>query len=123
MNRKQWKEFAAAVLMGAALAGVIILLAGCNTDIDFRKKALAAEIKVYGLDAEIPSTTSDESLARIRIGVVTTRYISAPDGGRASIETEYSDLNFWTLSGSAKSKLCVENNPAFTSTATDSKAE
>lgn len=120
MNRKQWKELAAAVLMGAALAGVIILLAGCNTDIDFRKKALAAEIKVYGLDAEIPSTTSDESLARIRIGVVTTRYISAPDGGRASIETEYNDLNFWTLSGSAKSKLSVENNPASASDITDS---
>lgn len=119
MNNKEWM---AVVVLGLALGILLLCLCGCNTDIDFRKKALAAEIKVYGLDAEIPSTTSEESIARIRIGVVTTRYISAPDGGKASIETEYNDINFWTLSGSAKSKLCVENNPS-TSTSSDSSVK
>lgn len=96
---------------GAILLFIAVLLGcmlGCNS-VDFKKKALAAEIKVYGLDAEVPSTTADESIARIRLGVVTTRYISAPEGGTAEISTEYEDVNFWTLSGSAKSTLKVSN--------------
>lgn len=119
MNKKEWIGVA---VLGMALGILLLCLCSC-TSIDFRKKALAAEIKVYGLDAEIPSTTSEESVARVRIGVVTSRYISAPDGGKASIETEYNDLNFWTLSGSAKSKLCVENNPVSSSTSTDSSVK
>lgn len=99
-----WKTVAF-LLFVAVLLGSLV---GCGS-IDFKKKALAAEIKVYGLDAEVPSMSAEESIARIRLGVVTTRYISAPDGGTAEISTEYNDVNFWTLSGSAKTTMKVSN--------------
>jgi len=108
MNKSQWLKLFSALAFASLCAGLLLMASGCAS-VDFRKKALAAEIKVYGLDIEVPSSTTEESFARVRLGVVTSRYISAPDGGKASIETEYEDVNIWTLSGSAKSKLSVEN--------------
>ncbi len=110
LTLNQWLKLLASLAFIVLCAVALMILSGCAS-VDLRKKAVAAECKVYGLDVEIPSTTSDESLARIRIGVVTSRYISAPEGGAAGIETEYEDVNIWTLSGSAKSKLSVENSP------------
>ena len=99
-----WKTVAFLLFVAVLLGSMV----GCNS-VDFKKKALAAEIKVYGLDAEVPSMSAEESIARIRLGVVTTRYVSAPDGGTAEISTEYNDVNFWTLSGSAKTTMKVSN--------------
>lgn len=99
-----WKTVAFLLFVAVLLGSMV----GCNS-VDFKKKALAAEIKVYGLDAEVPSMSAEESIARIRLGVVTTRYISAPDGGTAEISTEYDDVNIWTLSGSAKTSMKVSN--------------
>lgn len=99
-----WKTVAFLLFVAVLLGSMV----GCNS-VDFKKKALAAEIKVYGLDAEVPSMSAEESIARIRLGVVTTRYVSAPDGGTAEISTEYDDVNFWTLSGSAKTTMKVSN--------------
>lgn len=99
-----WKTVAFLLFVAVLLGSMV----GCNS-VDFKKKALAAEIKVYGLDAEVPSMSAEESIARIRLGVVTTRYVSAPDGGTAEISTEYDDVNFWTLSGSAKTSMKVSN--------------
>ena len=99
-----WKTVAFLLFVAVLLGSMV----GCNS-VDFKKKALAAEIKVYGLDAEVPSMSAEESIARIRLGVVTTRYISAPDGGTAEISTEYDDVNIWTLSGSAKTTMKVSN--------------
>lgn len=100
-----WKTVAFLLFVAVLLGSMV----GCNS-VDFKKKALAAEIKVYGLDAEIPSMPGGEgSIARVRLGVVTSRYVSAPDGGEAEIKTEYDDINFWTLSGSAKTSMKVSN--------------
>ncbi len=108
MTKNQWLKLFSALAFASLCAGLLLMASGCAS-VDFRKKAVAVEGKVYGLDVEIPSTNAGESVARIRLGVVTSRYISAPEGGEAKIETEHEDVNIWTLSGSAKSKLSVEN--------------
>lgn len=89
------------------LIALLIFMTGCAS---LKEKSVAGEVKVYGLDAEVPSVDGSSSFAKIRLGVVTTRWITAPEGGKASIKTKYNDINIWSLSGSAESELTVENN-------------
>lgn len=86
---------------------VMFVMCGCA---NLKEKSVAGEVKVYGMDAEVPSVDGSSSFAKIRLGVVTTRWITAPEGGKASINTKYNDINIWSLSGSAESTLTVENN-------------
>jgi len=94
-----------------ALFGAMIMMSLCSCGIiDFREKALATETKVIGFDAEIPGAfNSGASLAILRLGYISHKYISAPDGGKATINDEYKDISIWKLAGSGESNLSAEN--------------
>jgi hypothetical protein len=86
-------------------------LSGCGM-IDFREKSLATETKGVYLDASVPTFySSGPSFCSIKLGFMVNKYMSAPDGGKASIEDEYNNVSIWTLSGSGKSKLSIQNDP------------
>lgn len=87
------------------LVMLMLTLTGC---IDFRNKALVLETKVVGLDASVPSFDGTE-LACVKLGFITTRYLSAPEGGEASVKNTYTDISILTLSGSGVSELTVKN--------------
>ena len=90
-----------AVLMG-------LYMSGCGV-IDFREKAIAAEISVWGIDAEIPSLMgSDTALCKVKIGYCTTKYSSAPKGGKSKVDKSYDDINIFTLSGNGNTALSTE---------------
>lgn len=89
----------------------ILMLAGCGM-IDFREKAIATETKVIGLDATVPSISSGQSFASIKLGYISTKYLSAPDGGKVSLEDEYKDCSLLSVSGTAISKISVSNDSA-----------
>jgi hypothetical protein len=79
--------------------------------IDFREKSLATETKGVYLDASVPAFySSGPSFCSIKLGFMVNKYMSAPDGGKASIEDEYNDVSIWTLSWKGKSKLFVQND-------------
>jgi len=81
---------------------------GCGI-IDFRNKAIATEISVWGIDAEIPSIVgSDTAMAKVKIGYCTTKYSSAPIGGKSTVNKSYDDINIFTLGGSGKTALSTE---------------
>ena len=86
------------------------LLAGCSDNL--ADKTIAAEAKCYGLNLEVPSTTGGQSIGKVQLGVVTTRYLSAPKGRQAAIASQYYDVNLWTLSGSVDSRISVGALPA-----------
>jgi len=76
-----------------------------------KPKSLATETKGVYLDASVPSFySSGPSFCSIKLGFMVNKYMSAPDGGKASIEDEYNDVSIWTLSGNGKSKLFVQND-------------
>ena len=102
-------------IVGRLLAVITLLcLCGCGM-IDFREKSLATETKGVYLDASIPTFySSGPSFCSIKLGFMVNKYVSAPDGGKASIEDEYNDVSIWTLSGAGKSKLTVENDVSTT---------
>lgn len=79
--------------------------------IDFRNKTIAAENTIIGFEITVPNIVDGfaSSLLTLRFGYVTTRYTSAPKGGKAYVETDYSNINFWTLTGTVKTKVGVEN--------------
>lgn len=100
----------ALVLFGLIAIAVLLglMLNGCGM-IDFREKAIATEISVWGIDAEIPSLVgSDTSLCKVKIGYCTTKYSSAPKGGKSTVNKSYDDINIFTLSGSGKTALSTE---------------
>ena len=86
---------------------IVLLLQGCM-GVDFSKKALAVESKIYGIHLVVPSTESGESFAKADIGIITTRYISAPQGGKVTIVSSNEDVNIWTLSGNVKTEMSVD---------------
>ncbi len=85
------------------LAAVAALLSGCAGEL--AEKAIAVEAKCYGLSLEVPSTATGQSVGKVQLGVVTTRYVSAPRGRQAAIAAQYYDVNLWTLSGSVDCKI------------------
>lgn len=89
-------------------------LSGCGI-VDLRSKALATETKVIGLDCTVPSITTGNSLACVRLGYISTKYISAPDQSTASINDKYTDCSLLSVSGTVDSNLSVTNNNTGTS--------
>lgn len=91
-------------------AMLLFLLTSCGM-IDFRGKDIATETKGLFLDASVPSFYSTgPSFCSIKFGLMAAKYISAPDKGTAKIKDTYTDINFWSLSGSGTSELSVSNN-------------
>ena len=98
------------IMVRTSVVVIMVSLCGCGM-IDFREKSLATETKGVYLDASIPTFySSGPSFCSIKLGFMVNKYISAPDGGKATIEDEYSDISIWTLSGNGKSRLSVEND-------------
>ena len=99
------KDLSRLIIAGIAAIAASLMLTACGGLTD---DTIAVEAKCYGLNLEVPSTTSGQSIGKVQLGVVTTRYIQAPKGGKASINSEYDDVNIWTLSGTVKSSLSAE---------------
>ncbi len=79
--------------------------------IDFRDKAIALETKVVGMEITVPDITGGTgSLLSLRLGWVSTKYSSAPAGSEVTIDDQYNDINFWTMSGTVKSLITIKNN-------------
>jgi len=97
-------------LKAIAIVFLIVLMMLCQgcVGVDFSKKALAVESKIYGIHLVVPSTESGESFAKADIGIITTRYISAPQGGKVTIVSSNEDVNIWTLSGNVKTEMSVD---------------
>lgn len=101
------------ILITVGIVGLFVatFLTGCANMIDFRNKVIAAENTIIGFEITVPNIADGftSSLLTLRFGYVTTRYTSAPVGAKASITTDYKDINFWTLSGQVSTKIDVEN--------------
>lgn len=145
MNRKQWKELAAAVLMGAALAGVIILLAGCVTE----NKAVGLSNGAGGFMLETTASASTGSIPTPTIWLAgnVLSYASAPalDDGKKTqvvftmckrrsffgslfgVDDSSTSMSYIGSPGESAEetakRLSVFENISSTSTATDSKAD
>lgn len=105
-------EFITFLVVAVVILGAIIIagsLSGCGI-VDFREKALATETKVIGLDCTVPSISTGNSLACVRLGYISTKYISAPGQSTASINDKYTDCSLLSVSGTVDSDLSVANN-------------
>lgn len=92
---------------------LLCFITGCGM-IDFRQKSIATESKVIGLDLSVPEIVSaGTSIASIKMGYITTKYISAPVGGKASINDQLDNVSIWSLSGGGKSSMSVENDTGY----------
>lgn len=77
--------------------------------IDLTEKAVGSETTGWGIDGEIPSVYgSDTALCKIKLGYFTTKWSSAPKGGKSTVNKFYDDINIFTLSGSGKTVLSTE---------------
>lgn len=95
-----------ALLTGLFLL-TILMLAGCG---NLKDKGVVGEAKGLYLDASIPSALgfTTPSILGLKMVFGTVKFADAPNG-KASISAEYNDINVWTLSGSGKSVMSVEN--------------
>jgi len=84
----------------------IILLSGCTV---LKDKTVAIESKVYGIDMEVPSINgSGSSFAKLRMGVIITRFADAPEGGKVDMSTQYNDISMWSGTGSGTTTFKIE---------------
>lgn len=84
----------------------ILLLSGCTV---LKDKTVAIESKVYGIDMEVPSVNgSGSSFAKLRLGVIITRFADAPEGGKVDMSTQYNDISMWSGTGSGTTTFKIE---------------
>ena len=104
------------IIVGLVTLYILTFLTGCASMVDFRNKVVAFENTLIGFEITVPNIGdgATTSLLTLRFGYVTTRYTSAPVGGKATINTDYKNINFWTLSGNVTTNIEVDNGTSKT---------